>query len=414
MAKHTCWSCGTDYEGSTCPVCAVKKELRKQTEEIERVQREDAKERERQAEELARRVEEANAEAAFEMEMALDGALREQKRIVSEGWMHRSQSKSERAHELYCGGMYDQAILLARQAVGEVGAEGDPSNLNAYTALAWSLEAKGLPAEARKYYESQIALLRTPRYSNDPAWFDIILNGLPDEETLLRSFAGTLRNSAGRCDPRALPPLISTLSRRGLVAEARLLAEHAIVGAASLRGDFRVLDALVVCGLFDEAARLADAMAAHGNSLQLQARRLEVGARSGRELPDTLAAYVKGFDASRRDALASELNALGAGQFSQGVVARVRDRVRDRVAELRPQIESEIYDIAIRSTKGAKAGWPFGCLFGIISYVGLGILWGLACGLGVRRDDHAAAGSALCDGPHLHLHRRLRLVFIPF
>lgn len=374
MSKQTCWSCGTAYEGSACPVCAMKKALQRQTEEVERLHAEDARERERHAEELSRRIEESNAEAAFEMEVALDGALHEQKRIVSEGWMHRSRSKSDRAHELLRGGMYDQAILLARQAAGEVGAEGDPSNMDAYTALAWSLEAKGLDAEARRYYEAQVSLLGTTRYGGDPATFYTILVGLPDDASLLASFSRALRAGAGGWNPRTLAPLISTLCGRGLEAEARLLGERAVAGAAALRGDYTVLDTLIGHELFVEAMRLIDALAAQGDSLQLHARRLEVGARSGRETQDGLAVYVKGFDAARRGALASEFAALDKERFSEGVVERIRDRVRDRVAELRPDIEREIFERATASTKKAKAGWPFGCLFGIVSYMGLGML----------------------------------------
>ncbi len=329
MNKTTCWTCGTAYEGYSCPICEQRKMLKEHAEEMERIS----------AEETRRRTEESQAmqdaiqEAALEMEMAAYEAAERQKRNISSAWQLQAQSKSDRAHELYDAGMYAEAVRLSKEAIKQ-----DPSNIEPYICAAWSLEKEGRQAEAADYYKKQIGLLDTQRYRQSPDTFDWVLSGLPaDDDALDSAFSDSLRrNSAGWSRAAAC---------------------------------FGLLDTLLQFEFVDEARHVAEALAGRSDSLLLQAYLLEIEGHAGAASTVRLSSYLRSIPFNLRAQVLDNFQSIANREepFSETTMNLLREGICERYNEWRPDIENDISEYAIREAKGAKQGW--GGRLGIFCFI---------------------------------------------
>ena len=327
MAKKICWSCGTGYEGYSCPICAQKKILKEHVAELERISAEEN----RQRVEEAQAIQDAFQTAALDMEMAAIEATEQQKRNISEAWQLQAQSKSDRAYELLEAGMYAEAVRLSKEAINQ-----DPSNIAPYMTAAWALHENGHESKAVEYFRKQISLLNTPRYARSPADFYSVLVGLPDDNALLQAFSDSLRNNSSRW--------------------------HGSPDCLNL------LDELIGRNLLSEAQHLTEALISNSDSLMLQAYWLEIAKRTSITTAK-LSAFLHPIPFTNRSQLLKDLQSLDSrkGIFSDTTINTLREGICNRYKEWKPEIENQISESAVREAKYAKLGW--GGRLGIACFV---------------------------------------------
>lgn len=370
---ETCYKCGTTYHGSTCPGCAAAENnetlAREQQEHAERLAAEHAE----LAERLAARQEAAVQEAALRMEQASEEAARENRRTVSEAWKLQANAKADRAFELYEAQMYDEAVVLAQQAI-----EQDPGNLKAYTAASWGLIAKGSPEAARPFLQTSIGLLGTSDYRLRAEAFLSVLSGIPAQDAELHaSFSQTFRSavSAWPHTDSKLRETIGYLAKHGHREDSRFLVAVAakkqspsplwLLEAAIdqgfdseiqeiVRGILAAADPSLVKGLLTVLVarmRLAEAesvIAASGGekgSLLLAAFSSEVASRAGNNPGTALEEYCASIaSAWRWQALNEfgEVEALREIGLSSATIERVRLALKGRYLSWREEIASEL------------------------------------------------------------------------
>ncbi len=266
MSRTICPTCGAAFEGWHCPTCYVSDRARQTAKEVgERSIQAQHEVAARLAERIAEEQElsrQAQYEAAYRMEQASAEASRQHRETISNSWRLEAKAKADRAHELYRAGLFEEAAALAQQAIQQ-----DPSNLDAYKAAAWSLEAQGNQAEARRLFAKQLALLPASEQNESPIEFGIVLTGLPPDDELLttaRQLLGVLipswrlqgdisyvlkamiyrgwRAEVGRLvdrlrekpDPAVLVPHIMALREAGYSAEGTRLAMNTAAAYPSL------------------------------------------------------------------------------------------------------------------------------------------------------------------------------------
>jgi tetratricopeptide (TPR) repeat protein len=345
MSKQVCLTCGTSYEGWSCPSCAVKKEIKRQTEEMRRIH-EDHREQYRREQEKNREVIE---EASFRAEQAAWDAAEEHREAVAQSWMIQAESKTKRAFDLYKARMYEEAVSLARQAIQQ-----DPGNISAYMCAAWALEACGAGADARRYYQKQVDLLRAPdnRQSGVPAL--LVLTGLPHDDDLVRTFSDILLENSGYWVVSSETiQLLSGLIDRGLREHARFLLESALSksNALSLGTDWLSLgDTLIDHGLFSDARFLMETLAAKTNRLLPHAYLVEISDRSSETRTDSCTTLLQGTPFDQRLAVAEDLKAVASGdhRFSPSTVARLKELVSARYEQWGPAIARAEREAAVK------------------------------------------------------------------
>jgi uncharacterized Zn finger protein (UPF0148 family) len=346
MGKTTCWSCGTSYDGLSCPVCAVKKEMRKQTEEAERIHKEDREHYSREQE--ANR--EAIQEAAFRTEEAAAYAAEERRRTAAESWRLQAESKAKRAYDLYKARMYDEAVDLAKQSIGE-----DPGNIAPYMFAAWALEAGGSQVEASWYYQKQIELLRTPEYSKSPNTTLRVLKGLPDDDSLTRKFSAVLHENSTRwaISPETVQ-LLDALVEQNFLTDARFLMESLLskVAKLSLSSDLTALgNKLIDRGLLTDAGFLIESLTAKTNRLLPRVYLIEMGERFGKPRAEALQYFLQSISFDGRGQILEDLRTVMTDKqrFSPSTIAQVRKSLSARYEQWRPDISATARQAALKN-----------------------------------------------------------------
>jgi len=148
MAK--CYTCGTIYNGWSCPTCSIKEKLEQTTKEQTEALEDSLREQERMLEEQRE-----------SMEYALREAEAEHKKTTSEAWQLQAEAKAKRAYELYKAGLNDEAIKLCFEAISQ-----DPGNIKPYRIAVWSFEILGQDIKSKELLKKQINLLKTSDYQN--------------------------------------------------------------------------------------------------------------------------------------------------------------------------------------------------------------------------------------------------------
>lgn len=184
MAKK-CSTCGTVYDGWSCPVCSVKEKLEKQkrdlekfTKEQQRTMEESIREQERileiQQEEMESAIEESQREmewhlkeASRSLEQIADAMITKQKKITSESWKLQAESKIEKAKELFKAGLNDEALKLSLEGISI-----DPSHIYGYFIVFSSFLKFGDKQKAQDYLSKAISLLNTSEYKEDLMAYD--------------------------------------------------------------------------------------------------------------------------------------------------------------------------------------------------------------------------------------------------
>lgn len=193
----TCWSCGTKYDGWSCPTCATRKAAEKAREAAEETRKTVEKTHEEALEEQERMFQKQRDAAEKDLEEqreALEDATEKQKQNISEAWKLQAMAKAERAAELMGAGMFAEAMALFQGAISQ-----DPGNLGAYVGIVWSLVKLQRIDEAREYIDKAIRLLGINRPAKSREWYQAIAGllsavGKPPEAVAL--FTSVLRNNA--------------------------------------------------------------------------------------------------------------------------------------------------------------------------------------------------------------------------
>lgn len=320
---------------------ANRREREREERDHERSQRE-----EHHQEEMLRALEAQREDEDLrqqEMLEALEAETEARRTDIANAWQLQSESKAESASELYEAGMYEQALRLALESIGEIG-RGDPTNMKGHMIAAWSLEKLGRATEAHKYYSTQISLLRTSSYLHRPGVFLRVLKSLPADNVLLSSFSNNLQGAALQWDSfndysgtaidfrSNASDLIDVLMSRQLSVSAQNLAAI-IERKAECPSSYYypVLNTCLKHRLFHETQLLTAKLMERCNSLELQAYWLEVSARGGGPVNDRLNAFLNDIHYDKASEFVNAFNALTkAGSFSNNTTAWIRDRISER------------------------------------------------------------------------------------
>lgn len=233
-----CYKCGEAYSGYSCPTCSIQEKLDEQNKQLlesqERTlqEQDEALREQREAIESAvenarAKTEEALAEAVERQREISQEAVRKQKKIASEGWKLEADAKADRAYELYDAGLYQEAIKLCLEAIGQ-----DPGNIYAYRFAGWSYEALGESLKAEACFKKQISLLKLSQNSGSPKSALLVLRdilGIKDNEDLVQSFIDASEEfTYFSCE------LLNELMKRSLYTEAYNLYKNTIQNAEAL------------------------------------------------------------------------------------------------------------------------------------------------------------------------------------
>jgi tetratricopeptide (TPR) repeat protein len=187
-----CWSCGTEYQGSNCPVRSIKREVEKGAERIDDAQRDAAEAQHRDAEALQEALAAQAEEQAWRIEAAAEQATRDQRQNIADSFRLQSAANNKRAAELFGAGLLDEALHHAEQAI-----QLDQGNLNAHLTAGRVLWRQGKVEPAGARFVKAIHVLRTVDYQVRPDWFLAVFRSLPAEEHLYGQFVNTIQRSAG-------------------------------------------------------------------------------------------------------------------------------------------------------------------------------------------------------------------------
>lgn len=428
----TCWKHG-DHDGWTCHKCNVEEELSKQSDAIRKKAEEDRAIHEQQdaaLKELAAAREEqtkvliaAQEEAAWQAELAAQEAVAEHERIarravreqranLANAWKLESESKAERAYQLYKAGLVDKALDLARDALGEDGKTGDPGNIEAHQVAAWALTRKNDSVTAKQYYLGQIKLLNTDAYSGAPYTFYAVLQGLPDDPELLQLLASTVHLNAHHWnEPASELQVLEELFDRGLTTDSERFVTTLINRATDWRDttlfltlieiliknkcspklkelvgllytkaaknggqpDFRIIfDRLIDFQLLSEAQQLSNCLISKYPSLKAHACVTELNYRLN-TTDDNLRQFLGGVESQQRGRILSEFQALfrkdgffadttdptvrqsellnRKTEFSPATIEKITSEIRDRYRQWVPGIGEEFRGKALSSVE---------------------------------------------------------------
>ena len=174
-----CWSCGTEHQGHTCPVCSIKREIEKGADKIADAQRDATEAQRRNAEALQEALAAQAEEQAWRIETATAQATRDQRENIADSFRLQSTANNKRAAELFGAGLLDEALHHAEQAI-----QLDQGNLDAHLTAGRVLWRQGKVEPACGRFGKAIHVLRTVDYQNRPDWFLAVFRNLPAEEHL--------------------------------------------------------------------------------------------------------------------------------------------------------------------------------------------------------------------------------------
>ena len=374
-----------------CPRCegpgSYIGEITSEREESERRNREREENEERRHEKMREELEaqkEDDERRQEEMLEAMEAQREAQRADIANAWQLQSESKTDRAYELYEAGMHEQALRLALEAIGEIGEQGDPSNLRGHQIASWALEGLRRLPEAHKYYRNQISLLKTSRYKDYPSFFLGVLKGLPNDGGLLESYSITLQEAAPQWNNCTdCPNFIDALVDRGLPKVANTLIQTTINNASSgaySPAYYPVIDTLLKHRLFNAAQILTDTLMRRSDSLELQAYWLEISALTGKPIEDRLTAFLDNIHYDRAQDLINTFNTIAQrGTFSAGTFRYVRDRISERsqqwaAQQLAAQTErSQQWAAQTEAEKRGLGPWIVGGVVAV-GFVGVALL----------------------------------------
>lgn len=313
--SEKCYRCGTIYDGWSCPICSLKRDMEKAHEEASRDQ-------ERMLEEQGEAIESAMEDTRADIEVA---AARQEK-AIAESWRSQAEAKIHRAYDLYRADLNEEAIKLCLEAISQ-----DPGNIGAYRVACWAYADMGQEAKARDLLKKQIQLLETKAYANDTAQALQVLRDIVRIEgntALISSFIEVVRHS------RSVYGFLDELMESTLYEEARQL--------------------------YSARPRRADN---HEEALLGLVYEIELDNKvSGKAHLDKLNSYVKSLAATdRRSVVEGFRDIAGSGKFSEDTIDAVRTALLDRYKEWKPDIEKELAKTAAGNAryKADTSGWPY-------------------------------------------------------
>jgi hypothetical protein len=407
-----------DFLGS-CPHCGLEEELKEQSRINERNSREQirATEAASQAqiealEEDARRREELHYEALAEQERIAEAAIIEQKRIaqktlqaqqynLANAWRLEAIAKVDKALEMLNAGMFEQALDLAQQGIGEKGV-GDPGNIPGHFIIAASLAALDRADEAEKYVSSMIKLLATPQYCDNPETHKIVFDKIPKNDYFLQQFSSIVNQNAAKWKlSHEFLSLIEELVNHDLIDDAENLAqiciakleenflplehfsvihkfstlnlrEKAVLAAqitirnapkilenkdfVNLANLAKVLTCLIMSSFLTEAKTLVEIMIKHNNLFRLQILRQEIFHRSGKPFDKRLKNFLTSVSSDERDSIFNNLDAF-AEVISPTTLSFAKLLVNERFNYWMPSIEEELKTKALEK-EGYNSTFP--------------------------------------------------------
>ncbi len=392
------------FRGEECPDCSLEQVLKEQTKAHEEAIHKQTQAQIEALEADAARREELHYENIAEQQRLADEAIYEQQRLAQEtinehrnsvahAWQLQSQAKSNNAIEMLNAGMFEESLTQAREAIGEIGGSGDPSNIIGQLIAAKSLIALKRNDEAIKYFKTQVKLLRTPFYQNDIEIHIDLLESLPQNEDILENFSTVMcQNASNWDDSNRLLYLIKCLNNKKLNSDAKYLAQLCVAklencyvakthttiilglcnnnfndeamwaANVSVRNSVQMvkrcfselditLNTLVDINYLQQAKQLSESMLSYNNTFFLQLKRQEILYRSRVSFDRHLSDYIKNTSYKNRSKIYSELNfalqlktSLNNQFISQATESIVKNLLSETYQQWIPGITNEIRD----------------------------------------------------------------------
>ena len=338
--SEKCYRCGTIYDGWSCPMCSLKREM-KEAQDDASIAQEAMHERELEAIEGARE----------DIRMEMQDAAARQKGAIAQSWRLQAEAKVKRAYELYKADLYQDAVKLCMDAMSQ-----DPGNIAAYRVAAWAYARMGQSGEARDLLDKQIKLLKTSDYKNSRVHALKVLQDvlrMQDNRALISAFLDMSEHFGDDNAPGV------RLRNRG-------------------HSSLDLVDELMKPAMYKEARQLFMNTTTNGTLL---ARTYEVELdiqTTGKADPGKLAKYLKGLAATDRQGVFEEFERIaGGGKFSESALDFVRTQILQRYEEWKPEIERELVTSATDSAEheASKGRGPIIVGWAIGVAVSLGILF---------------------------------------
>ena len=378
MGRRVCSNCGTLFDGSQCPICALTQSLEENTSAV-------TEEHERTREAIAEQTERISFEleyAAAEARAATEEAVEEHKRTTAHAWQLQARARSERASSLHASGMHQDALRLALQCI-----EQDPGNLNGFLVAVSCLKALGKSALTEQYVEKQIRLLNTTDYCDSPLYFARVLGQLPDDDAPMRLFVNVAEQNIRhwRSDSRIATIVNSLVSAHRLEDGARLLKEFLAnfpLSPEVLALTLHVVKKLLDAGQRDEVSRIAGLVACKAQSLLHLVYVVEINALLGQNAIESLITFLRSREPARREDIEGGVRLFKGlvekGALSASTVSGVKQAILERFTEWKPHIESTLYgQIAANTRKQdftSRGGTVGFVSFFLLLFVSLGFI----------------------------------------
>lgn len=364
MAKNRCEIHGSFYAGDHCAFCEQQRLISEQAESIKT-----------EIQEASVEIKDALETDRIERELADAELASEFRETTANAWKIQSVAKSEQALSLYKAGVYPAALHLTRQAL-----EQDPANIEAVHVAAKCLQADNRIADAKQYFERQIALLRTEEFAGSPKYFAWTFDCLPDDSALLETFSKTLQKMIGLwrlgSDKRTIICMTDCLIRRNRLDDAFTIEQWLIaIGIPSLEilAVIRVLIGKLLASQQDSKANiLFESLVKRARSLADYGCLLDLGRLLGIDLVQQLESFLEVQKIEDRKTVESDLSALqkGAGQegLSQEAFTQIMDLLSRRYMQWQPALLSRISNEAMVKAKSQRIS-GYGCLATIVAYI---------------------------------------------
>jgi hypothetical protein len=406
---QTCWSCGNSYSGYDCPFCANKKALEEHAERIAQEQEESreafqaAQEESREAfqsaldehenfmagqlQSNAQAMEDAVARYAEEQRRSVE----EHKRIVANAPKIQAEEKVAGARRLLVGGLTQQALSMAEDAMRL-----DPENLDAVLVAAETLRrVRRSPSEIKPYYERQVKLLATPSYSRAPSRFLDVLEDLPADEGLVGDFVYVVTRNIQHWNWQSLQQaekLLARLKSYDPKLDTRFFLEWQMNtlkneiewhgwSAEHFKKAKEITAAARIVGMQEAARQFASAVAGKAKGLIDHAFAADLCAANGLDNSKALMGHIQTLTlASGAEASLVTLKKLaGEAVISPDIASRIHVAVAERYSAWKEDIRGAIYERVMEEVKGVSLDGP-GKAVAIVSFIVLSVVGGLTSG----------------------------------
>lgn len=381
--------------------------LRKQTQAQIEAMQEDARRREQLHYEALEEQQRIAEESVFEQQRIAQATISAQRHNIANAWRLESQAKVDQAFEMFNAEMFEEALDLAQQAIGEKGS-GDVGNILGHLVASSSLLALGKANEAEKYFSSQLKLLNTSDYYDNAEIHKIVFDTLPKNDGFLPKFNSVVRQNAVNWEiSEDYLALIKQFLEHNLMADAKHLAQLCIskleestaplqhwgiihrftnldlkdeaVNAARVtiktapkmlsdKSNFPnlivVLKGLMLYNILTEAKQLSELMIKMNNFFGVQILRQEILHRAGQPFDKWLKQFLNSVSSSERNSVYSQLQTVSsADDVSPTTLAFVKGQVGERYQQWISSIAEDMKAEALKK-EDYSLTLPIGLMIG--------------------------------------------------